>query len=55
MTQRVNALDLSVDVGDNTSVLDTLNLTFVYDNISGTKKKSAKTPRDNRVSIDVIG
>ena len=53
MTQLVNVPDLSVDVGDNTSVLDTLNLTFVYDNISGTKKKSSKTPRDNRVSIGV--
>ena len=54
MTQLVNVVDLSVDVGDNTSVLDTLNLTFVYDNISGTKKKGSKTPRDNRVSIGAI-
>ena len=52
MMQVVISVDLSVDVGDNTSVLDTINLTFIYDNISDTKKTS-RSPRDHQVSISL--
>ena len=37
-------LGLFVDVGENTSILDRINLTFVYDDVSGkgTSKQSGQ-------------
>ena len=52
-------VDLSVDVGDNKSVLETINLTFIYDNIGNSKQKTAmsprspKSPRDPKVRLSL--
>ena len=38
----ISLLDMAVDVGDSTSVVDTINLTFVYDHINDVEHMTAR-------------
>ena len=51
-TSCVVFVDLSVDVGDNKSILETIHLTFIYDNISDSKQKTARSPRSPKSPRD---